>query len=70
MDSGHSLIEASVDGEAIRFAPPPRFRILPAALRVRLPLDAPGASPAALSPAGTRATVVAPFRVVRGRESR
>ncbi|QUQ64155.1 diacylglycerol/lipid kinase family protein [Kutzneria sp. CA-103260] len=67
--SGRSPIEASVDGEAMRFAPPLHFRSLPGALRVRIPLDAPGTSPAATLPPGTRATIVALLHVLRGRAS-
>ena len=41
-------IEAGVDGEAMLFDPPLEFRILPGALRIRIPTSAPGYSPAAL----------------------
>ena len=68
VDSGRPLIEAGLDGEAMRLAPPLRFRILPGALRVRVPHDAPGTSPAAL-PGGTRATVADLVRVLAGRAS-
>ncbi|MEU0466854.1 MULTISPECIES: diacylglycerol kinase family protein [unclassified Amycolatopsis] len=67
VESGLPAVEAGVDGEAARLAPPLRFRILPGALRVRVPRDAPGASPAALLPPGTRAVVAALFRVLSGR---
>ena len=40
-------IEAGVDGEALVFDPPLEFRSLPAAVRVRIPVHAPGLSPAA-----------------------
>lgn len=43
VDSGQPLVEAGVDGEALQLRPPLRFRVLPAALGVRIPLDAPGA---------------------------
>ncbi|REH34914.1 diacylglycerol kinase family enzyme [Kutzneria buriramensis] len=69
VDSGRPLIEASIDGEATWLAPPLRFRILPDALRVRVPRDAPGTSPAATLPSGTWATVVALLRVLGGRPS-
>jgi hypothetical protein len=49
---GQPPVDVSVDGEALQLAPPLRFRSLAGALRVRTPLDAPGASPAALHPAG------------------
>jgi diacylglycerol kinase family enzyme len=41
------VVDAGVDGEALRLAPPLRFTIRPAALRVRLPRHASGLSPAA-----------------------
>ncbi len=69
VDSGHPVIDASIDGEAMRLAPPLRFRILSDALRVRVPRDAPGTSPAATLPPGTRATVLALLRVLLGRPS-
>jgi len=47
VDSG-APIEAGVDGEALLFDPPLEFRILPSALRIRIPASAPGYSPAAL----------------------
>ena len=47
VDSG-APIEAGVDGEALLFDPPLEFRILPEALRIRIPASAPGYSPAAL----------------------
>ena len=46
VDSG-DVVDAGVDGEALRLAPPLRFTIRPAALRVRLPRHASGLSPAA-----------------------
>jgi diacylglycerol kinase family enzyme len=46
VDSG-GLVDAGVDGEALRLAPPLRFTIRPGALRVRLPRHASGLSPAA-----------------------
>jgi diacylglycerol kinase family enzyme len=46
VDSG-DVVDAGVDGEALRLAPPLRFAIRPAALRVRLPRHASGLSPAA-----------------------
>ncbi|SDW57972.1 Diacylglycerol kinase family enzyme [Amycolatopsis xylanica] len=64
VDSECPLVEAGVDGEAARLAPPLRFRILPGALRVRIPRHAPGASPSALLPPGTPATIVALFHVI------
>jgi diacylglycerol kinase family enzyme len=51
-------VAAGIDGEAVVLEPPLRFRIVPAALRVRLPPSVPGLSPAALAPGLT----VAAFR--------
>jgi diacylglycerol kinase family enzyme len=65
--SDKALVEVGVDGEALRLPPPLRFRSLPAALRVRIPLDAPGAAPAALAPRGAGQSVRALFRVLSGR---
>jgi diacylglycerol kinase family enzyme len=67
VDRGQPLVDVGVDGEALQLASPLRFRSLPGALRVRTPLDAPGASPAALRPAGPWQTVKALVRVVGGR---
>jgi diacylglycerol kinase family enzyme len=67
VDSGQPLVDVGVDGEALQLAPPLHFRSLPGALRVRTPLDAPGASPAALRPAGPWRTAKALVRVVGGR---
>jgi hypothetical protein len=67
VDSGQPLVDVGVDGEALQLPPPLRFRSLPGALRVRTPLDAPGASPAALRPAGPWRTATALVRVVGGR---
>lgn len=46
VDSG-GLIDAGIDGEALRMPPPLRFSIRPGALRIRLPRHASGLSPAA-----------------------
>jgi diacylglycerol kinase family enzyme len=40
VDSGDEHIAVGVDGEALRLAPPLRFRSLPAALRIRVPREA------------------------------
>lgn len=45
-------IAAGIDGEAVILDAPPRFRILPAALRVRIAAAHPGASPSAAIPDG------------------
>jgi diacylglycerol kinase family enzyme len=46
VDSG-GPIDAGIDGEAVQLPPPLRFTIRPAALRIRLPRQASGVSPAA-----------------------
>ena len=45
-----SSIALGLDGEAITLAPPLRFRIAPHALRILLPPNVAGLSPAALAP--------------------
>jgi diacylglycerol kinase family enzyme len=46
----HAPVPAGVDGEALVFEPPLRFRIRPAALRCRIARHHPGASPSAFAP--------------------
>ncbi|MGM1061427.1 diacylglycerol/lipid kinase family protein [Saccharothrix sp. Mg75] len=60
--SGRPLLDVGVDGEALRLPPPLLFRTLPGALRVRTPVDAPGA------PAPVRAgnVIKALLRVLAG----
>ncbi len=70
VDSTAPLVEVGVDGEALRLPPPLRFRSLPGALRVRVPLTAPGAAPAAVAPSGLGAAVTALVRVLGGRPAR
>ncbi|GAB3165033.1 hypothetical protein GCM10027258_87360 [Amycolatopsis stemonae] len=67
VESAAALVDAAVDGEPARCAPPLRFGVLPAVLRVRLPPDAPGASAAV--PGGLRRAVAALLRVLAGRPS-
>jgi diacylglycerol kinase family enzyme len=62
--SGQPLVDAGVDGEALRLSPPLRFRSLPGALRVRTPVDAPGVAPAAVAPTGVGNATRALFRVL------
>jgi hypothetical protein len=50
-------VPAGVDGEALLFDPPLRFRVRPAALRCHIARHHPGASPAASVPADTWAAV-------------
>jgi diacylglycerol kinase family enzyme len=59
-------VEIGVDGEALVLDPPIRFRTLPGALRVRIPLGAPGYSPAAAAPTKGWATLTALLRTAAG----
>lgn len=43
-------LNVGLDGESVRLDAPLRFRVRPGVLRIRLPLDAPGVSPAAIRP--------------------
>jgi diacylglycerol kinase family enzyme len=56
-------IAAGIDGEAVQLEPPLRFRTHPAALRVRIAPQHPGASPSASLPAGATAAMRALARV-------
>jgi diacylglycerol kinase family enzyme len=60
-------IAVGVDGEALRFASPLRFEILPGALRVRLARSALGQSPAAVARAARSAGIRGLVRVAAGR---
>jgi diacylglycerol kinase family enzyme len=66
LESGRP-VEIGIDGEAMVLDPPIRFRTLPGALRVRIPLGAPGYSPAAAAPTPGWAGVSALLRAVAGR---
>jgi diacylglycerol kinase family enzyme len=66
LESGQP-VEIGIDGEALVLDPPIRFRTLPGALRVRIPLGAPGYSPAAAAPTRGWATVTALLHAVAGR---
>jgi hypothetical protein len=57
-------------GEALRLRPPLRFRSLPGVLRPGTPLTAPGASSAAVAPAGLVEAAPALLRVLPGRPGR
>jgi diacylglycerol kinase family enzyme len=60
-------IAAGIDGEAVTLNPPLRFKILPAALRVRIAAAHPGASPSAAIPEGAWEIVLELARIaVRG----
>ncbi len=50
-------VAAGIDGESVELTSPVRFESVPRALRVRVPNDAPGLSPAALKPAVTGSTL-------------
>jgi diacylglycerol kinase family enzyme len=60
-------VEVGVDGEAMALDPPIRFRIVPGALRVRIPPQAPGYSPAAAVPTPGWATLTALWQTATGR---
>jgi diacylglycerol kinase family enzyme len=60
-------VEVGVDGEALLLDPPIRFRIVPGALRVRIPLHAPGYSPAAAAPTPGWSTITALLQTAAGR---
>jgi diacylglycerol kinase family enzyme len=63
-------LAAGIDGEAVTLETPLRFRILPAALRVRIAATHPGASPSAAMPEGAWGTVRALARIAaRGKSS-
>jgi diacylglycerol kinase family enzyme len=66
LESGRP-VEIGIDGEAMVLDPPIRFRTLPGALRVRIPLGAPGYSPAAAAPTPGWAGITALLRAVAGR---
>lgn len=60
-------IAVGIDGEAVTLDPPLRFRILPAALRVRIAAAHPGASPSAAMPEGAWEIVLALVQIVIGK---
>jgi diacylglycerol kinase family enzyme len=59
-------IAAGIDGEAVTLDAPLRFRVLPAAMRVRIADAHPGASPSAAMPEGAWETVRALARIAIG----
>ena len=59
-------VEVGIDGEAWRVDPPVRFRIVPGALRVRIPRHARGYSPAAAASTPGWATIVALLQTAAG----
>jgi diacylglycerol kinase family enzyme len=66
LESGRP-VEIGIDGEAMVLDPPIRFRTLPGALRIRIPLGAPGYSPAAAAPTPGWAGITALLQAVAGR---
>ena len=64
------LIAAGVDGEAMQMESPLLFRILPGALRVRLPQRALGYAPAAIAGQSAAATLGNVWRVAQGHAPR
>jgi diacylglycerol kinase family enzyme len=67
VDSADALVDVGVDGEALRLPAPLRFRVLPGALRVRTPLDAPGTPQVGVAHEGIGKAVAGLFRVAAGR---
>jgi diacylglycerol kinase family enzyme len=61
-------IAVGIDGEAVTLDPPLRFRILPAALRVRIAAAHPGASPSAAMPEGAWEIAIALVQIVIGKD--
>lgn len=60
-------VEVGIDGEALLIDAPLEFKALPGAVRIRLPHDAPGYSPAALEAYSPAWTVGALLRAAAGR---
>jgi diacylglycerol kinase family enzyme len=67
VDSADALVDVGVDGEALRLPAPLRFRVLPGALRIRTPLDAPGTPQVGVAHEGIGKAVAGLFRVAAGR---
>jgi diacylglycerol kinase family enzyme len=63
-------VPAGVDGEAVLLEPPVRFRIAPAALRVRIAAHHPGASPSSIEPVGALPALAALAKIAAGRDPR
>ena len=61
-------VPVGVDGEALVFDPPLRFRVRPAALRCRIARHHPGASPAALAPERARTALRSLVGVAAGHD--
>lgn len=70
VDADHP-IDVGVDGEALTLDPPLRFQSLPGALRIRIPTNAPGYSPAAAAVHFTsRRDIANLLRVAAGKPAR
>jgi diacylglycerol kinase family enzyme len=65
--SSEDPVAAGIDGESVRIDPPLRFYIRPAALRVRIARDHPGASPSAAMPSGFVRVTKALLEIASGR---
>ncbi|TCC48971.1 diacylglycerol kinase [Kribbella capetownensis] len=63
-------LPAGVDGEALVFDAPLRFRIRPGVLRVRIAPQHPGSSPSALAPEGLRDGLAALVHIALGSDRR
>jgi diacylglycerol kinase family enzyme len=66
--SSGSCVAAGIDGEALSLAPPLRFQSLPGALRVRVPRQARGLSPAAAAVRVNRGDFTALLRIAAGKQ--
>jgi diacylglycerol kinase family enzyme len=66
--SSGSCVAAGIDGEALSLAPPLRFQSLPGALRVRVPRQARGLSPAAAAVRVNRGDFKALLRIAAGKQ--
>jgi diacylglycerol kinase family enzyme len=67
VSSGRPTLDVGLDGEALQVPTPLQFRSLPGALRVRIPVDAPGVPASRVGPAGAGKAVAALVRVAAGR---
>jgi diacylglycerol kinase family enzyme len=63
-------VHAGIDGEAVALEPPLRFRIWPGALACRIARGHPGASPAAMAPAGLWDAIRSLTQIAFGRAPR
>ena len=63
-------VPAGIDGEAVVLAAPVTFRVRPAALRVRIAAQHPGASPSSIEPVGALPALRALTRIAGGADPR